>query len=69
MKEGNILSFRILVNYEGNVVTELSGLPPDKIDEVFKGHDKVLMNKIIKEGRLKLEKLHGYLESELDALK
>ena len=69
MKEGNILSFRILVNYEGDVVTELSGLPVDKIDKVFKGHDKVLMSKIIKEGRLKLKKLHGYLEGELDALK
>tara|TARA_B100000519_G_C14074592_1_gene358475 strand:+ start:230 stop:439 length:210 start_codon:yes stop_codon:yes gene_type:complete len=69
MKEGNILSFRILINYNGDVVTELSGLPEDKIDEVFKDHDKVLIRKIIKEGRLKLETIHAYLENELEALK
>ena len=69
MKEGKILSFRILINYNGDVVTELSGLPEDKIDGVFDGHDKILMRKIIKEGRLKLETIHAYLENELDALK
>tara|TARA_R110000824_G_scaffold167194_1_gene344027 strand:- start:6592 stop:6801 length:210 start_codon:yes stop_codon:yes gene_type:complete len=69
MSEGNILSFKILINRRGQVITELSGLPEDKIDTIFKGQDKVLMRKIIQEGRVKLEKVHGYLEGELDALK
>lgn len=69
MKEGNILSFRILIDSNGHLVTELSGLPENEIHRVFNVEDRVLVKKVIKEGRLKLEKMHNYLESELDALR
>mgnify|MGYP003136286000 CR=1 FL=1 len=69
MKEANLISFKVLINSNGQVVTELSGLPEEKIDQVFKTkHDKTMMRKIIKESKVKLEKMHSYLEGELEAL-
>jgi hypothetical protein len=35
-KEGNILSFKILINNKGKLVTELSGLPESEINNVLK---------------------------------
>jgi|TARA_R110000787_G_scaffold183456_1_gene295401 hypothetical protein len=69
MKEGNILSFRILIDKSGNLVTELSGLPEREAHKVFKGDDLILIRKVIREGLLKLDKVHLYLENELDALR
>ena len=69
MKEGNILSFKILLDTKGNLVTELSGIPETEISKIFKEkEEQVLINKIIKEGLVKLATLHEYLEKELQAL-
>jgi len=68
-KEGNLLSFKILVDSRGNVVTELSGLPEADISKIFKEEEeRTLINKIVKEGLVKLGTLHEYLEKELQAL-
>ena len=68
-KEGNILSFQILVDTKGNLVTELSGLPESEIANNFKEEEeRILVNKIIKEGLVKLGTLHEYLEKELQSL-
>ena len=69
MKEGNILSFKILLDTKGNLVTELSGIPETEISKIFKEEEeRVLVNKIIKEGLVKLATLHDYLEKEIQAL-
>ena len=69
MKEGNILSFKILVDSTGTLVTELSQLPEEAVSKIFvEDDDKILIRKVIREGLLKLENLHGYLEKELQAL-
>ena len=53
MKEANLISFKVLINSKGQVVTELSGLPEEKIDQVFKTkHVKTMMRKIIKESKV-----------------
>jgi hypothetical protein len=68
-KEGNILSFQILVDTKGNLVTELSGLPKSEVSKIFKEEEeRILINKIIKEGLVKLGTLHEYLEKELQSL-
>ena len=68
-KEGNILSFKILVDSKGNLVTELSGVPEEDVAKIFKEEEeRVVINKIIKEGLVKLATLHEYLEKELQAL-
>jgi len=69
MKEGNILSFKILVDSKGMLITELSGLPESEVKKVFDTeNDRAIIQKIIKEGLLKLETLHDYLEKEIQAL-
>ena len=70
MKEGNILSFRIMIDSKGTLVTELSQLPEESVSKIFaEDDDKILIRKVIREGLLKLENLHGYLEKELQALR
>ena len=66
-KEANILSFRIIVNHSGAILTELGGLPEDRLHEVFKDNELVLIRKIIREAKPKLEKMHDFLEKELTA--
>ena len=69
MNEGNILSFKIMIDSKGTLVTELSQLPEEAVSKIFaEDDDKILIRKIIREGLLKLENLHGYLEKELQAL-
>ncbi len=67
--EGNILSFRILIDAKGNLITELSGLPTEDAHKVFEGDELLLVRKILKEGHIKLDRLHNYLEAELDAFR
>tara|TARA_R100000995_G_C3405666_1_gene87000 strand:+ start:145 stop:366 length:222 start_codon:yes stop_codon:yes gene_type:complete len=66
-KEGNLLSFKILVDETGNIVTELSGVPLDKLKDIFKGNELILIRRILSEARPKLEGLHEYLEDQLDS--
>ena len=69
-KEGNILSFKILINNKGRLVTELSGLPESEINNVFKDLEtQAYIRTLVREGRAKLSGLHEYLENELAALK
>tara|TARA_R110002012_G_scaffold75389_2_gene190527 strand:- start:56 stop:268 length:213 start_codon:yes stop_codon:yes gene_type:complete len=70
MKEGNILSFKIMIDSTGTLVTELSQLPEEAVSIIFtEDDDKILIRKVIREGLLKLENLHGFLEKELQALR
>ena len=64
-KEGNILSFKILIDSKGNLVTELSGLLEKDARKIFNKYDLPIIEKIIREGRIKLEPLHKFLEEEL----
>jgi hypothetical protein len=66
-KEANLLSFKIIVNHSGAILTELGGLPEDRLHEVFKDNELVLVRKIIREAKPKLEKMHDFLEKELTA--
>ena len=67
-KEANIISFKILVNCEGIVVTELSGIPVHELSKVFKDHELTTMRNIVNLTKPKLEEIHAYLEEELSAL-
>ena len=67
-KEANILGFKIVINSEGVVVTEMSGIPEKDLHKVFKDDELELMRKIIMLAKPKLEEIHNYLEDELSAL-
>ena len=66
-REANIRSFKIIVNHSGAILTELGGLPEDRLHEVFKGDELKLVRKIIRDAKPKLEQMHDYLERELTA--
>jgi len=68
-QEANLLSFRIIVNHSGAILTEMGGLPEDKLHTVFKGDDLILIRKIIRDAKPKLEKMHKFLEAELNVFK
>jgi|TARA_B100001094_G_C17767024_1_gene593159 hypothetical protein len=67
-KEGNILSYKILLDNKGNLITEFSGLPLEKVHTVFKGHDVKVIKKLIQEGSVHLESLHDRLQKEIQAI-
>ncbi len=66
--EANILSFHILFDSKGRLVTETSGLPLKEANKVFKGYDLKIIETVIREARQKISNIHNELESELDAL-
>ena len=53
----------------GKLITEVSGLPLRDVNKVFSGHEAKIMETIIKQGREKLDKIHHYLEGEINAIK
>ena len=67
-KEGNILSYKILLDNKGNLVTEFSGLPLEKVHTVFKGNDVRVIKKLIQEGSVHLKSLHDRLQKEIQAI-
>tara|TARA_B000000557_G_C20727171_1_gene422658 strand:- start:163 stop:384 length:222 start_codon:yes stop_codon:yes gene_type:complete len=68
MKEGNIISFKLLLDRGGVVVTELSGIPERELSKIFKDDDLILMRTLLRLCNEKLQPLHSQLEEELDAL-
>jgi len=67
-EEGNLISFKVIVNSSGIVMTEMSGIPEEDLSKVFKGDELQLMRRIISLCNNKLSPLHNYLEEELNAL-
>ena len=67
-KEANILSYRILFDTKGQLITEISGLPMQDAGKAFKGSDLKIIQTVIREGRQKMNNIHNHLEAELDAL-
>ena len=67
-KEANILSFRVLFDGKGQLVTEVGGLPIEDASKAFSGSDLKIIQTVIREGRQKLNTIHNELEAELDAL-
>ena len=66
-KEANLISFKVLLTSDNKIVTELSMLPEEEIDKVFKvHHENETVRTILKAGRRKLATLHDYFQSELN---
>jgi len=67
-QEGNLVSFRLFINTDGNIISEYKYLPEKDIDKVFSSKESFIIEKIIKEGRLKLEPLHDFIEKEVQSI-
>ena len=67
--EATLLTFKIILDVKGNLVSDLGGLPIKDVDTVFKNKDDAyVIKKIIREGTIKLQGIHKYLEDEVNAI-
>lgn len=66
--EGNLISFQILLTRDGKIVSEISEFPIEKVDSVFAKHDRKIIKVLLERAKIKLEPLHKYLQSEIQAL-
>jgi hypothetical protein len=66
--EGNIVSFKVFVNSKGQLMSEYSKLPVEKLGTIFENDDIPLVKKILNEVDTKVGSLHSHLEKELEAL-
>ena len=67
--EATLLTFKIVLDIKGNIVSDLGGLPIKDVKKVFKNeNDAYVIKKIISEGTIKLQGIHKYLEDEVNAI-
>ena len=67
--EATLLTFKIVLDVKGNLVSDLGGLPIKDVDKVFRNKDDAyIIKKLIREGTIKLEGIHRYLEDEINAI-
>ncbi len=67
-KEANLISFKVIVTSSGAILTELGGLPEDKLHELFSGRELSVVRTIIRESKSRLEPLHNHIENELNVI-
>ena len=68
--EATLLTFKIVLDSKVNIMSDLGGLPLRDVDKVFKSkEDAQIIKKIIREGTIKLQGTHRYLENEVCAIK
>ena len=68
VKEANLISFKVIFDAKGKLVTETSSLPLDEASKLFKGYDLKIIETILRETKQKLLNIHNDLEAELNAL-
>jgi len=67
-REANIIGFKVLVNCDGVIITEMSGISESDLSKVFKGVELSTLRSIVRLANQKLEGIHEFLEAELSAL-
>tara|TARA_R100001443_G_scaffold82988_2_gene89822 strand:+ start:124 stop:357 length:234 start_codon:yes stop_codon:yes gene_type:complete len=66
--EANLISFKVLLNRDNQLITELSMLPEKHIDRLFHVDEAWIVRNVINKSKGKLFNLHDYLQGELQAL-
>ena len=68
-KEAVLLSFKVVLDTKGVLWTEVGGLPNKEVRNCFKNkEDAYMIDKLISEGKIKLNGLNKYLSDELKAI-
>ena len=65
--EANLISWKLVIDSDNKLVTELSSFPEEEIGR-FQKEDRLVILKAIQEAKLALEPLHKNIETELDAV-
>ena len=69
MKEGNLISFKVIIDERGRLSTELSFFPDSEITNLFLDvYTQNYIRNILREAHVKLDPLHEHLEKQLQAL-
>ena len=67
--EATLLTFKVALDVKGNIWTDIGGLPLTEIKHIFKKpEDAHVIRILIREGTIKLQTLHKYLEDEITAI-
>tara|TARA_X000001388_G_scaffold75131_2_gene69281 strand:- start:279 stop:518 length:240 start_codon:yes stop_codon:yes gene_type:complete len=65
---GTIIGFRLLIDGEGNLVSEKTELPDKDIAKVFRTKgDQYIVRTAIRKAKNRLDKMHGEIEAEIAA--
>ena len=65
--EANLISWKLVIDSDNKLVTELSSFPENEIQR-FQKEDRLVILKAIQEAKIALEPLHKKIEVELDAV-
>ncbi len=66
--EGTIIGFRLLIDGEGNLVSEKTELPFKDISKVFRDKgDQYIIKTAIRKTKQRIDKIHNEIESEIAA--
>jgi hypothetical protein len=65
--EANLISWKLVIDSDNKLVTELSSFPEEEIGR-FQKEDRLVILKAIQEAKLALEPLHKKIEIQLDAV-
>tara|TARA_B100001250_G_scaffold404550_1_gene420699 strand:+ start:11476 stop:11700 length:225 start_codon:yes stop_codon:yes gene_type:complete len=66
-KDANLVSFKILLTKENEIVTELSSLPEKEVDNIFYESERDIVRFILRKGKEKLIGLHSLLQKDLNS--
>tara|TARA_R100000234_G_C4874188_1_gene124581 strand:- start:115 stop:348 length:234 start_codon:yes stop_codon:yes gene_type:complete len=66
--EANLISFKVLLNRDNQLITEMSMLPEKHIDRLFHVDEAWIIRSVIRKSKDKLFNMHDYLQGELQAL-
>jgi len=67
-KDGNIISFKLVIDQNNNLITEISQFPEEKINDIFVNGDRELIRSALKFAKEKLEPLHAQIQRHLNSL-
>ncbi len=66
--EATLLTFQLVLDAKGNIWTDIGGLPYNEIKNCFKGEQVHMVEVLVREGRIKLDSIHRFLEKEVNAI-
>jgi|TARA_R110002110_G_scaffold178965_1_gene384258 hypothetical protein len=66
-KEANLISWKLVIDSNNKLVTEMSSFPEKEIHR-FQKEDRLVILNAIKEAKIALEPLHKKIEAQLNAV-
>ncbi|MAO21951.1 MAG: hypothetical protein CMJ25_14490 [Phycisphaerae bacterium] len=68
-EEAELLGYKLLYNRTGNLVTERLSTDITQLKKYFSVEEYATLNTIVREATKKLDEVHSYIESNLNARK